>query len=262
MNCLYQKKHMTLSIDIGNTNINFGIFKNSKLVKVFFIKTREKELTKCIKRSLNKLYPEKIIISSVVPKATLCLIKSLKIITPVKPVVLGRDMIVPIKNLYRKPKEVGQDRLVNAYAGIKLYGSPLIVIDFGTAITFDVISKNKEYLGGMIVPGLRMSLEALHQKTALLPKVELGAPKEFIGRETQNSILSGVIYGFSAMTDDLVERIKLKIGKNACLPVGKAKVIATGGNVNLIAKYCKKIDKIDTALTLKGLNLLTKSSVF
>jgi type III pantothenate kinase len=156
---------------------------------------------------------------------------------------------VPIKNLYRKPKQVGQDRLVNAYAGVILYGAPLIVVDFGTAITFDAVSKNKEYLGGMILPGLDISLHSLAERTALLPKIKLNKPKEFIGRDTKDSILSGVVYGFAALTDDLTQRIKNRIGKSA-------KVIGTGGNIKLIRRYCRNIDKVDRDLTLKGLNLI------
>jgi type III pantothenate kinase len=123
------------------------------------------------------------------------------------------------------------------------------VVDFGTAITFDVISKHKEYLGGMILPGLEISLAVLAERTALLPKIKLNKPKEFIGRDTRNSMLSGIVYGFAALTDNLAKRIKNRIGQSA-------KVIATGGNIHLIGKYCKKIDKIDRDLTLKGLNLI------
>ena len=156
---------------------------------------------------------------------------------------------MPIKNLYLNPKEVGQDRLVNAYAGVKLYGAPLVVIDFGTAVTFDVISGRKEYLGGLILPGLRISLEALNQRTALLPKIKLEEPKEFIGRDTEGSMLSGIVYGFSSLTDDLIARIKDKLGR-------KTKAIGTGGNISLISKYCQRLDDKDIHLTLKGLNML------
>jgi type III pantothenate kinase len=130
-----------------------------------------------------------------------------------------------------------------------LYGAPLIVVDFGTAVTFDVVSKNKEYLGGFILPGLEISLDALAQRTALLPYVKLSKPKEFIGGDTKSSMLGGIVYGFAALTDDLVNRIKKKIGE-------QAKVIGTGGNINLIGTYCRRFDKIDEGLTLKGLRLL------
>jgi type III pantothenate kinase len=156
---------------------------------------------------------------------------------------------VPIKNLYRKPYQVGQDRLVNAYAGLKLYGAPLIVVDFGTAVTFDVVSRNNEYLGGMILPGLGISLDVLADRAALLPNIKLDKPKEFIGRDTKNSMLSGIVYGFAALTDYLAARIKNKIGKNA-------KVIGTGGDIGLASKYCEGINKIDKDLIQKGLNLI------
>jgi type III pantothenate kinase len=237
-----------LAIDIGNTNINFGIFSGTKIIKRFFIPTKSYRPT-AIKNKLARFNIDNIIICSVVPEVTKVLEKDLKKISGKRTFIIGKDIRVPIKNLYQKPKQVGQDRLVNAYAGVKLYGAPLIVIDFGTAITFDVISRNKEYLGGMILPGLEISLDALFQRTALLPKIKLNKPKEFIGRDTRNSMLSGVVYGFASLTDDLAIRIKNKIGKNA-------KVIATGGNIPLIARYCKRIDKIDRDLTLKGLNFI------
>jgi type III pantothenate kinase len=185
----------------------------------------------------------------VVPAFTKRLSVDIIKVNGIRPKVIGRDIQVPMRNLYRNPKQLGQDRLVNAYAGAKLYGAPLVVIDFGTTITFDVISKRKEYLGGMILPGLRISLEALNQHTALLPKIRLEKPREFIGQDTKNSMLSGVVYGFGCLTDALIARIKNKIGK-------KAKIIGTGGNINLISKYYKRIDAKDINLTLKGLNIL------
>lgn len=193
------------------------------------------------------------IICSVVPTVTGILASDLEKILSIRPYIIGKDLKVPIKNLYRKPKQVGQDRLVNAYAGVKLYGLPVIVIDFGTAITFDAISKESEYLGGMILPGLQISLDVLHERTALLPKVKLNKPNGFIGKDTKNSMLCGIIYGFASLTDDLSERIKFKIGRNA-------KVIGTGGNINLIKKYCRNIDIIDRDLTLKGLRSIYKKN--
>lgn len=237
-----------LAVDIGNTNINFGVFCNGKLTKKFILTTSGYNLTK-LKRQLKKIKIDTAIVCSVVPKVSGLVGKDLKKITSAKVYIIGKNIHAPIKNLYRKPRQVGQDRLVNAYAGIKLYGAPLVAIDFGTAITFDIISRNKAYLGGMIIPGLGISLNALSEKTALLPKIKLEAPREFIGRDTKNSILSGVIYGFASLTDDLAKRIKQKIGKNA-------KVIGTGGNIRLIYKYCKEINKIDPELTLKGLMLI------
>lgn len=239
---------MLLAIDIGNTNIGFGIFRGKRPVKRFKLLSKSYSLKK-LKRLLGKSGINSSIISSVVPKLTRILKKDLKRILPRRPLIIGKDIKVPLVNRYRNPAQVGQDRLVNAYAGIMLYGAPLIVVDFGTAVTFDVVSKNKEYLGGFILPGLEISLDALAQRTALLPSIKLSKPKEFIGDDTKSSMLGGIVYGFAALTDDLVNRIKKKIGKHA-------KVIGTGGNINLIGTYCRRFDRIDEGLTLKGLRLL------
>jgi len=239
---------MLLAIDIGNTNINFGLFNGKRLAKKFVIPTALYGF-KELKVRLGAFKARDMVICSVVPKVTAVLKKDLFRLSGRLPYIIGKDLIVPLKNLYHNPKQVGQDRLVNAYAAVTLYKAPLIVVDFGTALTFDVISKHKEYLGGMILPGLAISLDILAQRTALLPKIKLDKPKEFIGRDTKNSMLSGIVYGFAALTDDLVKRIKDKIGR-------QARLIATGGNILLIAPYCNSIDKIDKDLTLKGLSLI------
>ncbi|MDD5596025.1 MAG: type III pantothenate kinase [Candidatus Omnitrophica bacterium] len=241
---------MQLTIDIGNTNISLGIFYGRRLIRRYTIETQKKNYFPELKKIFAQTEIEEAILCSVVPMATKNLLPQLKRLLKGKPLhIIGKDLKVPIKNLYRKARQVGQDRLVNAYAGVEFYGAPLVVVDFGTAITFDIISQKKEYLGGLILPGLRISLEALNQKTALLPKIKLEDPREFIGRDTKNSMLSGIIYGFAALTDDLAMRIRKEIGTNA-------RIIGTGGNIKLIAKFCKRIDAIDQDLTLKGLNLL------
>ena len=239
---------MLLAIDIGNTNINFGVFMDKKLVNKFCIATKTYNLS-TLKNKLPKIKFDDAIVCSVVPRVTRVIDKDLRRLLGKRPYIIGKDIIVPIKNLYRNPKQVGQDRLVNAYAGVSLYGAPLIMIDFGTAVTFDAVSKHKEYLGGMILPGLKISLAALAERTALLPKIKLAKPKDFIGRDTRNSMLGGIVYGFASLTDDLVKRIRDKIGKNA-------RVIATGGDIQLIQQYCHNLHRVDRDLTLKGLNLI------
>lgn len=239
---------MLLTIDIGNTNISFGIFKAGKILKKFSLRTVEYNTQK-LRRKIDNAKIDAALICSVVPRCEKILADNLERHFCLKPHILGKDIFVPITNLYQKPKQVGQDRLVNAYAGIMCYGAPLVVVDFGTAITFDVISKNKAYLGGMILPGLEISLDALTKRTALLPKVKLAQPKEFIGRDTKMSMLSGITYGFAALTDCLAGKIKKKLGK-------ETRVIGTGGNINFIARYCAAFDKTDIDLTLKGLNLI------
>ncbi|MFC1674781.1 type III pantothenate kinase [Candidatus Omnitrophota bacterium] len=247
---------MLLAIDIGNTNIDLGLFPATKrggLAKRYSLPTVKTGYGRAFKRICIGKKIDSVIICSVVPRQTELVMRSLKGSLKVKPLIIGRDIHIPIKNLYRRPKEVGEDRLVNAYAGSLLYGRPLVMADFGTAVTFDMVSSKGAYMGGMIIPGLRLSLEALAEKTALLPKIKLSAPKEFIGRDTRSSILSGLIFGFAALTDDLVSRIKREIGQTAS-------VIGTGGNIGLIAGYCKSIDRVDKDLTLKGLNLAYRNS--
>ncbi|MBI5145072.1 MAG: type III pantothenate kinase [Candidatus Omnitrophica bacterium] len=246
---------MLLAVDIGNTNINLGLFAAETLVKRYTIPTQARSYFPYLEKILAQHKIEAAVICSVVPQATQALAKGLKKVVALRIYNIGKDIEVPLKNLYCRPKQVGQDRLVNAYAGVTLYGSPLIVVDFGTAVTFDIISRKKAYLGGMILPGLNISLDALYQRTALLPKIKLTRPREFIGRDTQNSMLSGIVYGFSSLTDALVVKIKKKIGKEAL-------VIGTGGNIRLMARYAQRLDKIDPDLTLKGLHLIYKTRQF
>jgi len=242
---------MLLATDIGNTNISFGIFKGNRLKKTFDIPTKQYSRNKLFKKII-PLKPADIIISSVVPRMTRVITRDLAEIAGKKPYIIGKDTKVPIKNLYRKPGQVGQDRLVNAYAALKIYGSPLVIIDFGTAITFDIISKSGAYEGGLILPGLDLSIKALKNGTALLPEIKISRPKELIGKDTASSMLSGIVYGFATMAEQLNNKLKKIIGS-------RAKVIATGGNAALIRRYCNNIDRLDNTLTLKGLNLIYKN---
>jgi type III pantothenate kinase len=153
--------------------------------------------------------------------------------------------------MYRIKNEVGQDRLVNAFAAKVLYGTPAVIIDFGTAITFDIISKRGDYLGGLILPGIELSLSSLYRNTALLPKVELERTSSIIGKDTVSSMRGGILFGFGAMCDGLVAQYKKILGKSI-------KVIATGGNAPLVKSYAKSVQIVDEDLTLKGLQLISK----
>ena len=241
---------MDLTIDIGNTNITLGLFRNNKLIKRAASATKSRQYYIFLNKFFSQHKIDKVIVASVVPQATRKLELALKKLKAKPVLILGKNLIVPIKNRYQFPKQVGQDRLVNAFAAIKLYGSPAIVVDFGTAVTFDAISSKQEYLGGIILPGIETSLSALKEKTALLPKIKLSAPpKELIGKNTRNSMLSGVIFGFASLTDGLVKKIKRKLGR-------RTKVIGTGGNIKFISPHCQEFCAIDINLTLKGLNLI------
>lgn len=241
---------MLLAIDIGNTNITFGLFKNGRIVKRLDTVTHQPSYERFLAKSFGQYMLEGVIIASVVPHATTIILKDFNSVLPyVKPLVLGRNVKVPVKNKYSVPSQVGQDRLVDAYAAIRLYGAPAIVVDFGTAITFDVISSNKEYLGGMILPGLATSLNALAEKTALLPRISLEKPTKLIGKNTKQSMLSGIVFGFASLADDLTAKIKHQIGHSA-------KVIATGGHSAMIKPYCSGFNAVDRDLTLKGLMMI------
>lgn len=247
-----------LTIDIGNTNITAGIFKGSNLLGKTKVPTsayssyirRFKSLIYEAGLELNRV--DEAIVSSVVPLAlTRLLVELRRMSGTIKIKIIGRDIKVPIRNLYRVRSEVGQDRLVNAFAAKVLYGSPAVIVDFGTAITFDIISKKGDYLGGLILPGIELSLSSLYKNTALLPKVALESAPSIIGKDTVNSMRGGILFGFGAMCDGLASQYKKILGRST-------KVIVTGGNSKLMKKYAKSIRYIDEDLTLKGLQLISE----
>lgn len=223
---------MLLTIDIGNTNIVFG---PSGL--------RIKTDLNLLKKTLRKFWKtDKVIVSSVVPQLDKIIKKYFKSAYFVTHKTFKNIMKIKIKN----PSEVGADRLVNAYAAYKLYGGPAIVVDFGTATTFDVISKDGSYLGGLIAPGIQISADALHEKTAKLPKVKVQIPKNIIGKSTVEAMQAGIFYGYVGLVEGIIEKLGLEV-----------RIIATGGFAKLISKKTRVFDKIDTSLTLKGLRLLS-----
>ena len=249
---------MILAIDIGNTTTSFGVFEKGKLRKQFSIATQPwrtpHEVTLQLKalaktRRLDLARAQQILVCSVVPRMSSALIQSLRSLATVPIRVVGKDVKVPLKNRYTYPKQVGQDRLVGAYAAWRTYKRDCIVADFGTAITIDLVTKAGEYLGGIIAPGLDISLEALAMRTALLPKVELRKPPELLGRDTANSIRSGILYGCVALCDGLVTQLKRRYAPHAT-------VIATGGAGALVATYAKTIDHLRPHLVLEGLSQL------
>jgi len=240
---------MLLAINIGNTNIKAAVFKRGGICQQLDFPVKAYSKSKFIKKLTNKHKLAACIICSVAPKITNLIRKDLLSLTGKLPYIIGKDLIVPIKNYYRKPKQLGQDRLVNAYAASQLYAAPCVVIDAGTAITFDIISKNGAYLGGLILPGMKMSLLALGNNTALLPQLKLSSPKKLIGTDTKSSIMGGVVFGAAALSKELIKKIIQYTGKNTL-------IIGTGGDIGLIKKYSKLKMKINKNLTLKGINLI------
>lgn len=235
---------MILAIDIGNTSIHIGVFEGRRLRRRLSVPTAVARTPSRLRRRFPRA--EQAIVCSVVPWATPDLVRALRAAGCSRVRVVGRDLKVPLKNRYRYPRQVGQDRLVGAYAAWREFKRDCIVCDFGTAITIDLVTKAGEYLGGVIAPGLDISLEALATRTALLPRVELREPPELLGRDTANSIRSGLLYGCVALCDGLVAQLRRRYAP-------KALVIATGGQGSLIAKHSRAIDHIRPNLVLEGL---------
>jgi type III pantothenate kinase len=237
-----------LAIDIGNTNITVGSFGNGRLLNKAKIPTGAYSGYRAgLKRFLKGC--GSVVISSVVPVALSRVLVELKKCGAREIMVTGRDIIVPVKNLYRRKGEVGQDRLVNAFAAKRLYGSPAVIVDFGTAITFDIVSRKGEYVGGLILPGIEMGLKSLYERTALLPRIELKEAADVIGKDTVSSMRGGILFGYGALVDGLVAKYRSILGP-------RIKVIATGGNASLVSRYAGSVDVVDDDLTLKGLSLL------
>lgn len=247
---------MVLAIDIGNTTCNFGAFESGRLRKRFALPTHPIGTPRRVAAQLRRLAARhrvridgttSVVLCSVVPRLSSIVVQALRLLGARRIAVVGKDVRVPLVNRYRYPRQVGQDRLVGAYAAWKEFKKTCIVADFGTAITIDVVTKKGEYLGGVIAPGIDISLEALATRTALLPKVALKEPPELLGRDTANSIRAGLIYGCAALCDGLVIGLKKRYAPGAV-------VIATGGASPLIAKYARTINHLRPHLILSGLS--------
>jgi type III pantothenate kinase len=249
-------KKRVLAIDVGNTSVHCGLFAGSRLVKDWRIATDRSSEYQSISKRISEYHSiRKVVVASVVPGANKILRKH-----------FPNALFVGYKNIglkirVKRPSEAGADRLVDALAAYRLYGGPAIIVDFGTATTFDVINGQGEYLGGAIAPGLLLARDTLHERTARLPRIKLRAPRRVIGRDTVEAMRSGLVFGYVAMVEGMVERIKSKIKSLPRRQPGqksKIKVIATGGLARLICKYTKVVDIIDDKLTLQGLRLIAE----
>ncbi|MCK4427863.1 MAG: type III pantothenate kinase [candidate division Zixibacteria bacterium] len=248
---------MLLAIDIGNTHTVLGIYDEEKLKEYFRVASNHAlTVDECgilVKQLFQKYSKIKdVIIGSVVPPLTLIYEEMSEKFLKVDPMVVSSGLPLGIKILYDDPKTVGADRIANAVAAYEIYGGPAIVVDFGTATTFDVISGNGEYLGGAIAPGIETSSLNLFQKASQLFKVSLERPKKAIGKNTEESLRSGIIFGTVGQIDEIVKRIRKELSESFHSQK-KPKVIATGGLANLIAKESKMIEEVNPTLTLEGL---------
>ncbi|MEN6520697.1 MAG: type III pantothenate kinase [Armatimonadota bacterium] len=249
---------MLLAIDVGNTNTTFAVFDGENIEADWRIGTvarrTEDEYLVLVSELMehDNLKPDMIdgvIVSSVVPATVFPLVRlAAKLFGISDPLVLNADN-AGVDVHYNPRSDVGADRLANAVAAHALYGEPVIVVDFGTATTFDVVGADGAYLGGAIAPGIETSLEALVTKAAQLRRVMYVKPPSVIGKSTIESLQSGVIYGFAGQVDGIVEKLREEVGKNA-------RVIATGGLAALIASESRTIEGVDPLLTLNGLRLI------
>jgi type III pantothenate kinase len=251
-----------LVIDVGNTNVSLGIFdyadRQSRLSQHWRLSTNRGQTSDEVVVSLSTLFASEgrktseisdVILSSVVPPVVPIWERVSNKLFGRTPQIVGPGMRTGMPVRYENPHEVGADRIVNAVAAFEIYGGPIIAVDFGTATTFDCISGRGEYLGGVICPGIHISMEALFERASKLHRVEIARPKSVIGRTTTGALQSGLLYGNAGMVDSMITRIRGELGADA-------KVVATGGLARRIAAESEGIDEVAPFLTLDGLRIL------
>jgi type III pantothenate kinase len=249
---------MLLVVDVGNTQTHFGTYRDGELVEHWrFATVREStadELGAALRnllelRGVGMADLEASIVSSTVPQLGPEWSEMAERYLSHEMLVVGPGIRTGMALRYDNPREIGADRLVNAVAAYDRVGGACIVVDFGTAITYDPVSAEGEYLGGIISPGVEISMEALTNRAAKLPRIDLGPPRSLIGKSTVDAIRSGIIYGFAGQVDGIVNRLLVELGE-------ETQTIATGGLAEHIVPFCDTVDEIDDLLTLKGLKLL------
>lgn len=249
---------MILVVDVGNTNIVLGIYEGRTLAHHWRLSTNRSATVDEYGVLITNLFQlanvraediEGVILSNVVPPLMYTLERLFPKYVGKEALVVGPGIKTGLNIRYENPKSVGADRIVNAVAGIEKYGSPLIIVDFGTATTFDYIDASGAYLGGAIVPGIGIAAEALFQRAAMLPRIELARPRMVVGRNTVSAMQSGIIFGYAGQVDGIVRRILKE-------QPGTPRVIATGGLAELIAGESETIETVDPLLTLEGLRMI------
>lgn len=249
---------MLLVIDIGNTNIVFGVYNDNVLVNHWRLSTSLQKTVDEYAILLNSLlYIEKIKLKQIDSAIVSCVVPPLLIpfeivcrkYVGIMPIIVEPGIKTGMPIHYENPSELGADRIVNAVAGFDKHKKALIIVDFGTATTFDYITKKGEYVGGAIVPGIMISLEALFERASKLPRVELVKPRTIVGKNTVQAMQSGIIYGYASLVDGIIKKMKEEVKTDPY-------VIATGGLSSLIFKSSETINEVDEFLTLRGLKLL------
>ena len=248
---------MLLVVDVGNTQTHLGTFEGEELIEHWRFATVRKSTVDELGAALRNLLAlrglsfadlDASIVSSTVPRLRPEWVEVGERYLGHELLVVGPGLRTGMSIRYDNPREIGPDRLVNAVAGFEKVGGACVVVDFGTAVTHDVVSTDGEYLGGVIFPGVEISLEALTERAAALPTIDLTAPRAVLGKSTVDAIRSGVLYGYAGMVDGILGRLRDE--------VGQARAIATGGLAGAVAPYCELIDEVDDLLTLTGLRLI------
>ncbi len=255
---------MLLAVDVGNTEIGLGVFRDSDLLHTWRLSTMAERTSDELALLFAGLLAQHgmsfdsqitgAVIASVVPAVTSSLREMAERYFPVPPVIVGPGTKTGVPVLTDNPREVGADRVVNTLAAFARFGGPAIVVDFGTSTNFDVISDKGEFLGGVIAPGIQISAASLFSRTARLTRVELAAPRSPIGKSTVEAIQSGLIFGTAGEVDGIVRRVKEELGATAT-------VIATGGLAPVVLPHCLTIDHHEPWLTLEGLRLVFEKNV-
>jgi type III pantothenate kinase len=249
---------MLLAIDAGNTNITLGLFRDEELISEWRLLTDRERSSDEYGADLDELFEsagidrrniDGVAIASVVPQLDQALRQMCEDYLELTPLFVTYTTDTGLKILYDSPADVGVDRIVDAAAAVTKYGAPCIVVDFGTATTFNVVNARREYLGGAIAPGLMISAEALFARAAKLPRVEIKRPEKVIASSTVGAMQSGIYHGYVGLVDGVLEQMIAELGE-------KPRVIATGGLASLIASASAFIEDIDPALTLEGLRLI------
>ncbi|MBQ6980692.1 MAG: type III pantothenate kinase [Clostridia bacterium] len=250
---------MLLVIDVGNTNIKYGVWKGDIMLASFRVSSRISRtadeygsvLVNLLANSgIEKSDIDGIIVSSVIPTLNYTICHMCEYFFGITPLMVGPGIKTGLNVKVENPKEVGADRIVNSVAAYKKYGGPIIIIDFGTATTFNIIDLDGAFIGGVIAPGIKTALEGLVKSTAQLPMIELVPPKKAIAKSTESNMQAGIIFGFSGLVDNIVNKIKKELGDDT------VKVVATGGLGEIIAKETKSIEVVDRTLTLYGLKTI------
>jgi type III pantothenate kinase len=254
---------LLLAVDVGNTETVLGIFRGEELEHTWRVSTRAERTADELGLLFDGFLQQRgmsfesqvtgLVVASVVPDVTQAIREMAQRYLPMPPVIVGPGTKTGVPVLTDNPREVGADRVVNSLAAFERFGGPAIVVDFGTATNFDVVSAKGEFLGGVIAPGVQASAESLFSRTARLTRVELVAPSSVIGKSTVDAIQSGLIFGTAGQVDAVVERIRAELGE--------AQSIATGGLAPVVMPHCRNIDRLEPWLTLEGLRLIFERNV-